>query len=154
MDELILDLHKRGLSSRQIAERVGLSRRAVSDRVSGARKKGIGMIKEKLSKFETGYKSSKIDRTVPLDRDRAISKILSTTECYLTGRPINVLNREEWSLDHKHPRSRGGTNSIHNMGVAASLVNRSKQNMTVQEFIDMCHDVLKNNGYVVYKKQL
>lgn len=153
MDERILELSRQGLSIREISERVGLSKTSVHERISGYSKSKVGVIKTKLKKFETGYKSNKVDRTVPLDREKAMKKILSTRDCYLSGRPIDITNRKQWSLDHKNPKSRGGTNSINNMGVSSSIVNRSKQDMNVQEFIEMCVDVARHNGYIVYKKQ-
>lgn len=154
MDEEIIELYNRGLSVRHISERVGLSQTSVYDKISGYSKSIKGVIKKKIKKFRTGHKTNRADYTVPLDIERATKKILSTSKCYLSGRPIDISDTRQWSLDHRNPKSRGGTNSINNMGVSSSIVNRSKQDMNVLEFIEMCIDVARNNGYVVYKKEL
>ena len=89
-----------------------------------------------------------------MDKAKANGIILKSTMCYISGRPIDIMDKGLWSLDHKIPRSKGGSNSVDNMGVCNSLVNRSKQDMTVDEFIEMCHDVLCHNGYTVRKTNL
>jgi 5-methylcytosine-specific restriction endonuclease McrA len=69
-----------------------------------------------------------------------------TTQCYLTGRPVDLMNSSTYSLDHIVPATRGGTNDFGNMGIACPQANWAKSDMTVEEFVYLCVDVLKNFG--------
>jgi 5-methylcytosine-specific restriction endonuclease McrA len=151
-NEKILRLKFQGYSTKEIAGIVKLSPITVNAKLSGRRDRLEGIITEKLNKYHKGHKSNHISNIVPLDKDAARVKINKTSNCYLTGRPLNLTDKTSWSLDHKNPRSRGGTNSIQNMGVACQIANRSKQDMTVKEYLELCQDVLQNHGYIVYKK--
>jgi 5-methylcytosine-specific restriction endonuclease McrA len=61
--------------------------------------------------------------------------------CAYTGTPL-VLGHNA-SLDHKIPRSRGGEDRIENVQWVTWDVNRSKTDMTHEEFVAMCHVVSK-----------
>lgn len=151
-NEKIIRLKSQGYSTKEIAKILKISVSAVYLRLSGRRNKVDGIIEEKLNKYQRGHKSNRIDNIVPIDKKAAKDKIKNTKSCYLTGRPLNLNDRSSWSLDHKNPRSRGGTNSIHNMGVASTIANQSKMTMNVKEYLDLCQEVLRHHGYVVYKK--
>jgi hypothetical protein len=58
--------------------------------------------------------------------------------CYLTGTPIDLNNRDAFSLDHIIPLSRGGLSSLENCGLATLQANQFKRDMTPQEFWDFC----------------
>lgn len=151
-NEKILRLKSQGYSAKEIAGIVKLSPITVRAKLSGRRDRLEGIITEKLNKYHKGHKSNHISNIVPLDKDAARVKINKTSSCYLTGRPLTLTDKTSWSLDHKNPRSRGGTNSIHNMGVASTIANQSKMTMNVREYLDLCQEVLRNHGYIVYKK--
>lgn len=96
-----------------------------------------------------------LDTGRKLMNDFSVSKILDLIEenpyCYLSGRKILVDDTDKWSLDHIHPSSRGGDNTLENCGITTSEVNQAKNNLTVDEFIELCKDVLQYNGYSVTK---
>lgn len=71
-------------------------------------------------------------------------KFKDVEECYLTGRPIDFSDTRTYQLDHIVPRSRGGTNSISNCGLAVKEANYAKGNQSLEEFIMMCYDVVKH----------
>ncbi len=73
------------------------------------------------------------------------------TTCYLTGRAIKLQESLTYHFDHIIPRSRGGNSSIENLGIACKEVNIAKNNMLVEEFIQLCKEVLEYNGYKVSK---
>lgn len=72
------------------------------------------------------------------------------TRCYLTGRAINI-EKDDFALDHKIPVSKEGTNELSNMGIAIPEANASKTNLTLEEYISLCKEVLENFGYKVLK---
>lgn len=59
------------------------------------------------------------------------------TECYLTGRQINM-ETDEYCLDHIMPVDKGGDNELSNMGITIPEANASKSNMTLEEYINLC----------------
>lgn len=92
--------------------------------------------------------NSKVDTTFNIDD--VLNKIGNNPICYLSGEKIN-LNENNYSFDHIIPVSKGGDNSLENLGLTISIVNRMKSDMTVDEFIEQCIKVLKYNGYNVTK---
>lgn len=71
-------------------------------------------------------------------------------ECYLTGTPINM-EVDDYDLDHIIPVSRGGSNELSNLGVSIPVANKSKSNLTLEEYLELCKKVLKHHGYTVTK---
>jgi len=71
--------------------------------------------------------------------------------CYLTGRPVNLSDPKDFSLDHKLPVSRGGLNDLSNLGVASATANVAKNSLTESEFVELCTQVLIHHGYAVSK---
>jgi len=72
------------------------------------------------------------------------------TFCYLSGEPINLLKRN-YNFDHKIPVSRGGNNSLDNLGITHEVVNRMKTDLTPEELIEWCKKILEFNEYKVIK---
>lgn len=69
--------------------------------------------------------------------------------CYLTGTPIDPMKSSTYSFDHKIPVSRGGSNSLDNLGICTKQANQCKSNMTPEELIEFCKSVLQYNGYKI-----
>lgn len=72
------------------------------------------------------------------------------TKCYLTGKEINI-ETDDFNLDHIIPKTQGGTNELSNMGITTPLANMSKTGMNVEEYIELCKEVLINFGYTISK---
>lgn len=72
-------------------------------------------------------------------------------KCYLTGTPID-LEKDDYCFDHIIPVSKGGTNELSNLGVTIPSANYAKNNLSLEEFFDLCKLVLEYNGYQVIKK--
>ena len=71
--------------------------------------------------------------------------------CALTGRPLDFDKPETYEYDHIIPTSRGGDNTIDNLQIVCPEANRAKQNLTDEEFVDLCKEVVLNRGYKLYK---
>lgn len=79
-------------------------------------------------------------------------KIINNPKCYLTGRDINLNESKSYNLDHIIPLSKGGNSNINNMGLACRDANMSKFDMTIDEYLSLCKEVLENFGYEVLNK--
>lgn len=74
----------------------------------------------------------------------------TTTKCYLTGRTIDIL-KDDYCLDHIVPVSKGGSNQLSNMGMTCPEANASKADLTLEEYLNLCKEVLENFGYTITK---
>mgnify|MGYP003434401249 FL=1 len=79
-----------------------------------------------------------------------LNKFGEDTNCYLTGRPINLL-KDKYHFDHIIPLSKGGTMEIDNLGITCSEANMAKSNLLKNDFLELCAEILKYNGYKVDK---
>ena len=100
-------------------------------------------IQQKVLRF-TGIRKMK-DITVKYIKDR----IVNHPFCELNGLPIDIDKTYSWHLDHKVPRSRGGSNDVNNMQIVSADANQAKHRLTNDEFFELCKSVLIHNGYEV-----
>ena len=73
--------------------------------------------------------------------------------CYLTGKQIDLLNSQDYHLDHIVPLSKGGSCGLDNLAVACKEANQAKHNLTLNEFVFLCKNDLEYHGYHVSKKR-
>jgi len=78
-----------------------------------------------------------------------IQKIGDNPICYLTGRKIDLTSSSSYQFDHIIPHSKGGANSLDNLGLTCKAANLAKHNLTLEEFISLCSEVLNHHGYKV-----
>jgi CRISPR/Cas system Type II protein with McrA/HNH and RuvC-like nuclease domain len=110
--------------------------------------------KERIRKFNKrdnqmdGLVNKKIEITFTFED--VIKKFGYSTVCYLSGEKIN-LNENTYHFDHILPSSRGGDNTLENLGVTHEIVNKMKGDLTPKELILWCEKILKYNGYDVNK---
>lgn len=78
-------------------------------------------------------------------------KIINNPICYLTGRSIDLLKSDTYHCDHIIPIAKGGTCELKNMGLACKEANMAKSDLTLEEFLVLCKEVLIKNGYKVEK---
>lgn len=71
-----------------------------------------------------------------------INKFGEKPKCYLTGKEINIYQPRTYNFDHIIPASRGGDNSLDNLGICTKEANQAKHNMTPDEFINFCRKVV------------
>ena len=79
-----------------------------------------------------------------------LNKFGQNTFCYLTGQKIDLL-KDNYELDHIIPFSRGGDNSLNNLGITIPKANRMKCDLMIDELLELCQLIIKNikNEYVV-----
>ncbi len=71
-----------------------------------------------------------------------IEKIGDKPVCYLTGAKIDVTDPTLYSLDHRVPVAKGGTNDLENLEICLTKANKAKADLTLDEFYKLCEDVL------------
>jgi len=74
-----------------------------------------------------------------------VDKIGDNPTCYLTGRPIDLSDGRSYHLDHIVPISKGGDNSLNNCNIACKEANQAKHNLSKDEFIKLCQDVINKS---------
>lgn len=80
-----------------------------------------------------------------------IEKFGQSPKCALSGRDIDWEDSYSYTLDHIIPATRGGDNSINNLQLLHPQVNLAKSNLTDEEFIALCKEVLEYRGFQVSK---
>ncbi len=81
-----------------------------------------------------------------------INKFGDNPQCYLTGKLIDIYKPRTYQFDHIIPVAKGGDNSLSNLGICTKQVNSSKTDMTPEEYIELCKEVLTHAGYEVTKR--
>lgn len=102
-------------------------KRAIYDKISDFQRKGFTMSNNKFT------------------YEDLINKIGTNPKCYLTGETIDLSNPKTYQLDHIIPISKGGTNTLDNLGICTREANIAKHNMTPEQFIELCKKVVANN---------
>jgi len=101
---------------------------------------------EQKSKAET-------KRGIPfrLDREKIIDHMVESQTCNLSGRELvfQIGHPDCPSIDRINSQ-RGYTKS--NIQIVSARINQAKNDMTQDEFVQMCLDVVKYNGYRVRAK--
>ncbi len=69
--------------------------------------------------------------------------------CYLTGRRFKLDEPDTYQFDHIVPVSREGDGSLENLGLVCPEGNAAKGQMTAEEFLSFCREVLEHHGYTV-----
>ncbi len=117
-------------------------------------RKNIRNNNESIRKFQKRDNKSKGKLNLTMKKSftwkDVIEKFGENTNCYLSGESIN-LYENNYSLDHIIPSSRGGDNSIDNLGITHKIVNIMKSDLTVDELMEWCIKILNHNGYKISK---
>jgi 5-methylcytosine-specific restriction endonuclease McrA len=167
MKNKILELHAKGLNYSEIAKELGCSKGTISyhcgkgqkakalERQKKNRKTADSKIRAKLQAFmRNKVRNFKRGRpelitNAKFDYAKAFKKINEYPCCYLSGSKIDLEDSSSYELDHITPLALGGKNTLSNMGLALKEVNRSKADMTKEDYLELCIKVLKHNGYEV-----
>ena len=101
------------------------------------------ILKIKLSFFSMNRQTKKVKQEFSLQD--LIDKIGDNPTCYLTGRHIDLTDGRSYHLDHIVPISKGGDNSLENCGLACKEANQAKHNLSKDEFIKLCEEIINHN---------
>ena len=71
------------------------------------------------------------------------------TTCYLTGKKIDLRKPRTYHFDHIVPVIKGGDSTLSNLGIASKEANMAKSGLLLEEFLQLCKEVLEFNGYEV-----
>lgn len=80
-------------------------------------------------------------------------KIGNEPRCYLSGKLLDLSNGKSFHFDHIIPATKGGTNTLENLGLLSSEINKMKSDLTIEEFLQNCKEILEYNNYSVIKQK-
>ena len=75
-----------------------------------------------------------------------IERFTMTPKCALSGIQLDLREHTGYSLDHSVPVARGGDNSLENMQILHSRINRMKSDLLDEEFIEWCRIITEYNN--------
>jgi len=93
------------------------------------------------------HKGNRPYMTTTFTIDDVIQKFGDNPKCSLTGDIIDIYQPRTYEFDHIIPSSRGGDNSLSNLQILTKEANRAKQNLTDNEFLQLCLKIVKHHGY-------
>ena len=102
------------------------------------------LLRDKIKRFFTTKNGEIMEKT--FTSDDVINKFGEHPVCYLTGEPIDIYQPRTYQFDHIIPKSRGGDNSLDNLGICTTKANQAKRDMTPDEFINLCKKVVNHNN--------
>lgn len=174
LSQKIIELRELGYSYNKIVEKLKCSKSTVSYHLGDGQKDKSALRNKKYDKYSIVqkkiYKFCSIQKNALLQyrKEKTIKEILFTKIrnfgdgimtfnaqdlldkigndpiCYLTGRKIDLSDPKSYHLDHMIPKSRGGDNTLENCGLACKLANLSKSQMTYEEYISLCREVISH----------
>ena len=166
MKEQILQLRSEGKTYDQIKTILGCSKSTISYYCGeGQREKNIQRRKNRrknalvvktdsfkyhskgLNNKFTHYKN-RGDGTYDYSYEDIKKIVEDNPSCYLTGRVINFNDPGSYHFDHKLPLALGGDNRLENLGIACQEANSAKADLSLEDFLDLCYDVLKHHGRI------
>ena len=104
---------------------------------------------------ERKYKEKKRRYNTPMFTVKDLEeKIGDNPTCYLTGRKIDLNKSRSYHLDHVTPKSKGGDDSLDNCQIACREVNMAKNDMSYDEFIQLCKEVLEHHENKLSKNKV
>ena len=166
MKDEILRLRNSGKTYSEIQKELGCSKGTIAyhcgenqkekSNIRTKKRRELNPLLQKLDKFQRrDLKIKSRDFTknndFKLTIEEVISKIGDDPTCYLTGRKINLNDPSSFHFDHIIPLKLKGNSTLENLGITCKEANMAKSDLTKEEFIQLCKDVLENNGYKIQR---
>jgi 5-methylcytosine-specific restriction endonuclease McrA len=176
MKNKILELRRSGKSYKQICDIIGCSKGTVAyycgvgqkekTKLRNQKNRTAKVICQKIGRFKKVAKRRLQDASDGFQRERingrkgkhlrktftykdVLKRFGETTKCYISGRDVNFHEPKTYEFDHILAVSKGGSNNIDNLGIACKEANYAKSNLTIEELLQLCSDILEYNGYKV-----
>lgn len=180
MKDQIIELQKQGKSYNEICEILGCSKGTVSyhcgvNQKDKARKRqqknrADSVISCRVGNFQ--YDRKVKDKAEDFQRERivkngkprlgkrkisfswkdVIEKFGWETECYLTGRKINLKEPRTYQFDHIISVAQNGSSRLDNLGILCKEANKAKSDLSVDGLIALCKEILEHQGYDIRKR--
>ncbi len=106
-------------------------------------------LREKTDGFQRRTEGKTAQRKIAFTYHDVMAKLGQNPKCYLTGSPIDWTKPKTFVFDHILPSSRGGTNALDNLDLLRADVNKMKADLTPEEFIGVCKEVVIHAGYEI-----
>lgn len=175
--ERILELRQQGKTYNEIVEIVGCTKSLVCYYCGDNQKaktrhrqramRGTNFVQKKLEHFKYDkpfqdrvrdfqsrlvgtHRKKEYDKN--FDYKAVLEKFGDNPTCYLTGRLIDLNNSKSYSFDHIIPLAKDGASDLDNLGLTCKEANHAKYDLTVDEFLALCKEVLEHHGYDVQKR--
>jgi len=175
MKDKIIELKQQGLSFGEISRQLGCAKSTVSYHLTDEKEKSKGRKKKMLDNnfvqkrlYELSNRQlqhatrdfQRRDKGTMMDKPKAysfkyqdvIDKFGKNTICYLSGTPIDLIEGKNYNFDHIVPASRGGENTLENLGIVYKDFNKMKGSLTIDELIENCKKILTHHGYTIKKE--
>lgn len=101
------------------------------------------IIRKQLTDKISSFNRKNRIMSTPFTVEDVINKFGENPKCYITGQSIDIYQPSTYQFDHIIPVSRGGNNSLENLGICITKANLAKNNMTPDELFAFCHQVIK-----------
>lgn len=168
-----MELREQGKTYKEICEVLSCSKSTVSyycgegqkkkTRARAQKRRANTVICKRVERFQYDRKIK--DKTEDFQRERitkngkaklgkraltftwkdVIKKFGWETECYLTGRKINIREPLTYQFDHIVPVAKGGSSKLDNLGICIKNANQAKHDMGVEELLSLCEEILEHH---------
>lgn len=102
----------------------------------------LRLIQQKIHTFHKDRKTKEYQEIQFTVQD-VINKLGENPKCYLTGQSIDIYKPRTYQFDHIVPVSKGGDNSLENLGICTRDANLAKGGMMLEDFYKLCEDVIR-----------
>lgn len=165
MREKILDLRSQGKTYNEISKILNCARSTVCyhldksqrekivKRTSYYRSGGSPLLRRDIpNHFKRSIRNfqRRCSKNIPLissntenfSYEDAYDKFVNNQICYLTGRKIDLNDASTYMLDHIIPFSKGGKNTLDNLGICCPQANMAKHDLELDDFFILCEEIL------------
>lgn len=114
-------------------------------------KTNINRLRMKVYSFHQDRKNKNMYQKQTFTAEEVISKFGEHPKCYLTGESIDIYQTQTYHFDHIIPVSKGGDNSLENLGICTKEANHAKYDLLLDDLLLLCKKILENNNHKVEK---
>ena len=168
MKEQIIKLRQEGKTYRDIQQEVGCSLSTIAYYCGENQKEKSRNRQIQLRKNDKYVLSRKVDTYIGRvennniaynksyqkrdeNHKNILNKLIENPVCYLTGRKIDLSDGSSYHIDHINPYTDSRDNSIDNAQLACRDANMSKSDMSLENYLKLCKEVLEYHGYDIKK---